>query len=272
MDILGPTALMPVMSSEVADAAPEANGVPQGDGAPKAEAATPARDTAPQPGVERLGCYVLGPIIGSGAFGVVKLAQHEHKGHRVAVKIVSKSKLQGADMEQKIMREISILKLLRHRHVIRLHDVIDTPNEIVLVMEYAAGGELFDFIVKNWPLPESRVRSFFQQLVAAVEQIHFFRVVHRDLKPENLLVDAEENLKIADFGLSSMTSDGDFLRTSCGSPNYAAPEVTAGRLYAGPEVDIWGCGVILYTMLCGRLPFDDKNLSVSLLPPPPPPP
>uniref|UniRef100_A0A7S1HV98 Protein kinase domain-containing protein n=1 Tax=Eutreptiella gymnastica TaxID=73025 RepID=A0A7S1HV98_9EUGL len=259
---------MPVEPLEVTDAAPEANGMPEANEAPKgdtgtgSEAAAPAGNIAPEPEVQRLGCYVLGPVIGTGAFGTVKLAQHEHKGHQVAVKIVNKSKLQGADMEQKIMREISILKLLRHRHVIRLHDVVDTPKDIVLVMEYAAGGELFDFIVKNWPLPEARVRSFFQQLVAAVEQIHFFRVVHRDLKPENLLVDADENLKIADFGLSSMTNDGDFLRTSCGSPNYAAPEVTAGRLYAGPEVDIWGCGVILYTMLCGRLPFDDKNLSV----------
>uniref|UniRef100_A0A7S1IWQ6 Protein kinase domain-containing protein n=1 Tax=Eutreptiella gymnastica TaxID=73025 RepID=A0A7S1IWQ6_9EUGL len=165
-------------------------------------------------------------------------------------------------MDQKISREIKILKLLRHPHVIRLYEVVETDTDIILVMEYVKGGELFQYIINNWPLSHNVVRKFFQQLICAVEHIHYFRVVHRDLKPENVLVDQDGNVKLADFGLSNIMSDGDFLRTSCGSPNYAAPEVVAGRLYAGPEVDIWGLGVILYAMLCGRLPFDDENLAV----------
>lgn len=125
-----------------------------------------------------------------------------------------------------------------------------------MVLEYA-GGELFDYIVKNGKMAESKARRFFQQIVCAVEYCHRHKIVHRDLKPENLLLDNELNVKIADFGLSNVLTDGNFLKTSCGSPNYAAPEVIGGKLYAGPEVDVWSCGVILYVLLCGRLPFDD---------------
>lgn len=125
-----------------------------------------------------------------------------------------------------------------------------------MVLEYA-GGELFDYLVKNGKMPEDKARRFFQQIVCAVEYCHRHKIVHRDLKPENLLLDAELNVKIADFGLSNIMTDGNFLKTSCGSPNYAAPEVISGKLYAGPEVDVWSCGVILYVLLVGRLPFDD---------------
>lgn len=212
--------------------------------------------------VVRLGHYVFGRTLGQGTFGKVKLAEHEMTGHQVAVKIINKDKLVAQNMDKKISREIKILKLLRHTHVIRLYEVVDTPTDIILVMEYVKGGELFQYIIDHWPLGEETVRRFFQQLICAVEHIHYFRVVHRDLKPENVLVDDNTNIRLADFGLSNIMSDGDFLRTSCGSPNYAAPEVVAGRLYAGPEVDVWGVGVILYAMLCGRLPFDDENLAV----------
>ena len=148
-----------------------------------------------------------------------------------------------------------------------------------MVMEYVAGGELFDYIVKHgkvnklnfflnrsyyiifhWQLTEDKSRRFFQQIMSGVEYCHRHNVVHRDLKPENLLLDQNLNVKIADFGLSNMMTDGEFLRTSCGSPNYAAPEVISGKLYAGPEVDIWSCGVILYALLCGTLPFDDEHV------------
>lgn len=109
-------------------------------------------------------------------------------------------------------------------------------------------------------MAEPQARRFFQQIIAAVEYCHSHGIVHRDLKPENLLLDDQFNVKIADFGLSNVMRDGDFLKTSCGSPNYAAPEVISGKLYAGPEIDIWSCGVILYVMLCGRLPFDDDHI------------
>lgn len=134
-----------------------------------------------------------------------------------------------------------------------------THSEIVMVLEYA-GGELFDYIVQNGRLPEEKARKFFQQIVCAVEYCHRHKIVHRDLKPENLLLDENQNVKIADFGLSNIMTDGNFLKTSCGSPNYAAPEVISGKLYAGPEVDVWSCGVILYVLLVGRLPFDDEYI------------
>jgi len=136
------------------------------------------------------------------------------------------------------------------------YTVITTPNEIIMVLEYA-GGELFEYLVKHGKMHEDKARRFFQQIVCAVEYCHRHKIVHRDLKPENLLLDKNLNVKIADFGLSNIMTDGNFLKTSCGSPNYAAPEVISGKLYAGPEVDVWSCGIILYVLLCGRLPFDD---------------
>ncbi|XP_075345039.1 5'-AMP-activated protein kinase catalytic subunit alpha-1 [Mycteria americana] len=140
------------------------------------------------------------------------------------------------------------------------YQVISTPTDIFMVMEYVSGGELFDYICKNGRLDEKESRRLFQQILSGVDYCHRHMVVHRDLKPENVLLDAHVNAKIADFGLSNMMSDGEFLRTSCGSPNYAAPEVISGRLYAGPEVDIWSSGVILYALLCGTLPFDDDHV------------
>ncbi len=128
-----------------------------------------------------------------------------------------------------------------------------------MVLEYA-GGELFDYIVQHGKMQEDKARRFFQQIICAVEYCHRHKIVHRDLKPENLLLDNDLNVKIADFGLSNIMTDGNFLKTSCGSPNYAAPEVINGKLYAGPEVDVWSCGVILYVLLVGRLPFDDEHI------------
>lgn len=139
------------------------------------------------------------------------------------------------------------------------YTVIKTNTEIIMVLEYA-GGELFDHIVQHGRMSESEARRFFQQMLCAVEYCHRHKIVHRDLKPENLLLDEHLNVKIADFGLSNIMTDGNFLKTSCGSPNYAAPEVIGGKLYAGPEVDVWSCGVILYVLLVGRLPFDDEHI------------
>jgi 5'-AMP-activated protein kinase, catalytic alpha subunit len=176
------------------------------------------------------------------------------------VKILNKAKIKQLGMEEKVQREINILHLCTHPHIIRLYEVIDTPTDIFLVNEYVSGGELFDYIVSKGRLSADEARNFFHQIVSGVEYCHFQKIVHRDLKPENLLLDANLNIKIADFGLSNLMRDGDFLRTSCGSPNYAAPEVISGHLYAGPEVDVWSCGVILYALLCGSLPFDDESI------------
>jgi 5'-AMP-activated protein kinase catalytic alpha subunit len=212
-----------------------------------------------QPPVQ-IGQYVLGKNLGIGAFGKVKLATHAITGHKVAVKILNKAKIKQLGMEEKVQREINILHLCTHPHIIRLYEVIDTPTDIFLVNEYVSGGELFDYIVSKGRLSADEARNFFHQIVSGVEYCHFQKIVHRDLKPENLLLDANLNIKIADFGLSNLMRDGDFLRTSCGSPNYAAPEVISGHLYAGPEVDVWSCGVILYALLCGSLPFDDESI------------
>ncbi|KAK6123052.1 hypothetical protein DH2020_043204 [Rehmannia glutinosa] len=204
--------------------------------------------------------YRLGKTLGHGSFGKVKIAEHIRTGHKVAIKILNRRRMKSPDMEEKVRREIKICRLFVHPHVIRLYEVIETPADIYVVMEYVPRGELFDYIVEKGRLQEDEARHFFQQIVAGVEYCHRNMVVHRDLKPENLLLDLKGNVKVADFGLSNIMRDGHFLRTSCGSPNYAAPEVVSGKLYAGPEVDIWSCGVILYALLCGALPFDDENI------------
>lgn len=208
---------------------------------------------------QRLEAYNIIRTLGEGSFGKVKLAVHKSTSQQVALKIIARKKLISRDMVGRVEREIEYLQLLRHPHIIKLYTVIKTPNEIIMVLEYA-GGELFDYIVSNGRLPEDQARRFFQQMICAVEYCHRHKVVHRDLKPENLLLDENLNVKIADFGLSNIMTDGNFLKTSCGSPNYAAPEVISGKLYAGPEVDVWSCGVILYVLLIGRLPFDDDHI------------
>lgn len=208
----------------------------------------------------KIGNYVLKQTIGKGSFGKVKLAEHQLTKHAVAVKVLNRKKIRSLNMDNKVRREISIMKLFSHPHVIHLYEVIGTERNIFMIMEYIPGGEMFDYIVKKGKLSEDEARRFFQQMVAGVEYCHKYKVVHRDLKPENLLLDEHRNIKIADFGLSNMMRDGDFLTTSCGSPNYAAPEVISGKLYAGPGVDVWSMGVILYALLCARLPFDDASL------------
>ncbi|XP_054809023.1 SNF1-related protein kinase catalytic subunit alpha KIN10-like isoform X4 [Prosopis cineraria] len=204
--------------------------------------------------------YKLGKTLGIGSFGKVKIAEHVLTGHKVAIKILNKRKIKNMEMEEKVRREIKILRLFMHPHIIRLYEVIETPADIYVVMEYVKSGELFDYIVEKGRLQEDEARNFFQQIISGVEYCHRNMVAHRDLKPENLLLDSKCNVKIADFGLSNVMVDGHFLKTSCGSPNYAAPEVISGKYYAGPEVDVWSCGVILYALLCGTLPFDDENI------------
>ncbi|OQE29892.1 hypothetical protein PENSTE_c002G03598 [Penicillium steckii] len=209
--------------------------------------------------MQRLDQYQTVKILGEGSFGKVKLAIHQPSGRQVALKIISRRKLLSRDMVGRVEREIQYLQLLRHPHIIKLYTVIATKTDIVMVLEYAER-ELFDYLVRKGKCNDDEARKFFQQIICAVEYCHRHKIVHRDLKPENLLIDSQKNVKIADFGLSNIMTDGNFLKTSCGSPNYAAPEVISGKLYAGPEVDVWSCGVILYVLLVGRLPFDDDYI------------
>ncbi|KAF7145340.1 hypothetical protein RHSIM_Rhsim04G0117100 [Rhododendron simsii] len=203
--------------------------------------------------------YKLGRTLGIGAFGKVKLAIHILTEIKVAIKILKRKSINDSDAE-KVRREINNLRLCSHPHIVRLYEVIESRSKIYVVMEYMNSGELFDYITERGRLKEDKARHFFQQIISGVECCHHHMVVHRDLKPENLLLDSKHNVKIADFGLSNIMRDGHFLKTSCGSLNYAAPEVISNKLYAGPEVDVWSCGVILYALMCGRLPFDDDNL------------
>lgn len=222
---------------------------------------TVAMDASSREGAERfLQNYNFGKTLGIGSFGKVKIAEHILTGHKVAIKVLNRRKIKSMDMEEKVRREIKILRLFMHPHIIRLYEVIETHTDIYVVMEYVKSGELFDYIVEKGRLQEAEARRFFQQIISGVEYCHRNMIVHRDLKPENLLLDSKLNIKIVDFGLSNIMRDGHFLKTSCGSPNYAAPEVISGKLYAGPEVDVWSCGVILYALLCGTLPFDDENI------------
>ncbi|KAL3476839.1 kinase-like domain-containing protein [Aspergillus californicus] len=209
--------------------------------------------------MQRLDQYHTVKVLGEGSFGKVKLAIHQPSGRQVALKIISRRKLLSRDMIGRVEREIQYLQLLRHPHIIKLYTVISTKTDIIMVLEYAER-ELFDYLVKRGRCNDAEARKFFQQIICAVEYCHRHKIVHRDLKPENLLIDRDKNVKIADFGLSNIMTDGNFLKTSCGSPNYAAPEVISGKLYAGPEVDVWSCGVILYVLLVGRLPFDDDYI------------
>jgi 5'-AMP-activated protein kinase, catalytic alpha subunit len=158
-----------------------------------------------------------------------------------------------------VSREIEILKMIRHPYIIQLFEIIETPKQLFLIMEYVSGGELFDFIVKKQKLTEQESCKYFQQIICGVEYLHELGIVHRDLKPENLLLDYQNNLKLVDFGLSNTYKQGETLKTACGSPCYAAPEMIEGKSYLGSRVDIWSTGVILFAMVAGYLPFEDKD-------------
>jgi len=217
--------------------------------------------TQPEERTRTIGHYALSKTIGEGTFGKVKLSTHTLTGEKVAVKILEKDKITDVNDVERVAREIHILKLIRHPNIIQLYEIIETPKQLYLVMEYCNGGELFEYIVANNRIKEKEACRFFQQIISGVEYIHKLGVVHRDLKPENLLLDYNMNIKIVDFGLSNTYKEGQTLKTACGSPCYAAPEMIAGKRYNGLQVDIWSCGVILFAMLCGYLPFEDANTS-----------
>jgi len=206
-----------------------------------------------------VGPYRMDKTLGKGQTGLVKLGVHCVAGKKVAIKIINREKLSESVL-QKVEREIAIMKLIEHPHVLGLYDVYENKKYLYLVLEHVSGGELFDYLVKKGRLTPKEARRFFRQIISALDFCHSHSICHRDLKPENLLLDDKNNIKIADFGMASLQPDGSMLETSCGSPHYACPEVIRGEKYDGRRADVWSCGVILYALLVGALPFDDDNL------------
>ncbi|GLD99787.1 hypothetical protein PINS_up008515 [Pythium insidiosum] len=224
----------------------------------RANSGTPAQG-------EIVGEYVLGETIGKGTFGKVKVGLHLVTGEKVAVKILEKRRIvEPADVER-VAREIKILKRNRHVNVVQLYEVIDAPERIFLIMEHADSGEMFEYIVARHRIREPEAVQLFQQIVDGLDYLHANEVTHRDLKPENLLLQASAAtptgllVKIVDFGLSNTHDGGRLLRTACGSPCYAAPEMIQGKLYSGPLADLWSLGVVLFAMVCGYLPFEGQQ-------------
>lgn len=211
------------------------------------------------------GKYEFGKLLGCGAFAKVYHARNTENGQSVAVKVINKKKITATGLAGHVKREISIMSKLRHPNIVRLHEVLATKTKIYFVMEFAKGGELFAKIANKGRFSEDLSRRLFQQLISAVGYCHSHGVFHRDLKPENLLLDDKGNLKVSDFGLSAVKEqvriDG-MLHTLCGTPAYVAPEILAKRGYDGAKVDIWSCGIILFVLVAGYLPFNDPNLMV----------
>ncbi|XP_075988760.1 BRSK family serine/threonine-protein kinase sugar-free frosting isoform X2 [Anticarsia gemmatalis] len=206
-----------------------------------------------------VGPFRLEKTLGKGQTGLVKLGVHCVTGKKVAIKIINREKLSESVL-MKVEREIAIMKLIEHPHVLGLSDVYENKKYLYLVLEHVSGGELFDYLVKKGRLTPKEARRFFRQIISALDFCHSHSICHRDLKPENLLLDERNNIKIADFGMASLQPAGSLLETSCGSPHYACPEVIRGEKYDGRRADVWSCGVILYALLVGALPFDDDNL------------
>ncbi|CAN9497637.1 unnamed protein product [Ophioblennius macclurei] len=221
-----------------------------------------SRGAQPSPAPGRplqVGFYEIIRTLGKGNFAVVKLAKHKVTKTQVAIKIIDKTRLNPSNLE-KIYREVQIMKLLNHPHIIKLYQVMETKDMLYIVTEYAKNGEMFDHLTSNGRMSEDEARKKFWQILTAVDYCHRHHIVHRDLKTENLLLDANMNIKLADFGFGNFYNAGDPLSTWCGSPPYAAPEVFEGKEYEGPQLDIWSLGVVLYVLVCGSLPFDGPSL------------
>lgn len=211
-----------------------------------------------------LGRYEVGKLLGHGTFAKVYHARNIKTNDSVAIKVIDKEKILKGGLIAHIKREISILRRVRHPNIVQLFEVMATKAKIYFVMEYVRGGELFNKVAKG-RLKEEVARKYFQQLISAVAFCHARGVFHRDLKPENLLLDENGNLKVSDFGLSAVSDqirqDGLF-HTFCGTPAYVAPEVLARKGYDAAKVDIWSCGVILFVLMAGYLPFHDQNVMI----------
>ena len=204
--------------------------------------------------------YEIKETIGKGTFSVVKLGINKITKEKVAIKILKKKKMQKSKDKSRLEREISILKRLNHINVIKIYKITEELENYYIVMEYCENGELFNYIVAHQRLSEEETSYFFYQLINGLDYIHHKNIVHRDLKPENLLLSKDNILKIVDFGLSNYYYlDGKLLSTPCGSPCYASPEMVCGNRYNGFRIDIWSCGIIIFAMICGYLPFEDPD-------------
>ncbi|KAK3004489.1 hypothetical protein RJ639_018752 [Escallonia herrerae] len=206
--------------------------------------------------------YDFGRLLGQGNFAKVYYGRNLKSGQSVAIKVIDKEKILKVGLINQTKREISVMSLVKHPNILQLYEVMATKSKIYFVLEYAKGGELFNKVAKG-RLKEDIARKYFQQLISAVDFCHGRGVYHRDLKPENLLLDENGDIKVSDFGLSALAEckrqDG-LLHTTCGTPAYVAPEVISRRGYDGAKADIWSCGVILFVLLAGHLPFHDSNL------------
>ena len=212
---------------------------------------------------KKIGNYILSATLGSGTFSKVKLGYHTITRQKVAVKILDKTKIKDENDVEIMCREIHILKILRHPNIIQLYEILNIDRYIYIVMEYVEGKDLFEYIYSQNYLSEIKASYFFRQLISALEYIHTYGIVHRDIKPENILLDKnKKNMKLVDFGLSNAYMHGNLLTTACGSPCYASPEMVSGKAYDGFYSDLWSCGVVLYCMLSGKLPFDEEDIQV----------
>ncbi|KAM3932931.1 NUAK family SNF1-like kinase 2 [Leptodactylus fuscus] len=202
--------------------------------------------------------YEFLETLGKGTYGTVKRAR-DKQGKEVAIKSIRKDRIKHEQDMLHIRRETEIMSSLCHPHIISIYEVFENSSKIVIVMEYASQGDLYDYISERQRLSEQEARRFFRQIVSAVQYCHANGIVHRDLKLENILLDENKNVKIADFGLSNIYHSDSFLQTYCGSPLYASPEIVNGRPYIGPEVDSWSLGVLLYILVHGCMPFDGQD-------------
>ena len=211
-------------------------------------------------GQQVVGDYVITGQLGIGTTGKVQLAEHTVTKQKVAIKVINKNKfLQKSELEAKIRREIALMRLFDHPHILKLVEVCESQRRLYIVLEYAANGELFDYLIRKRSLAVEEAMSFFRQIVYGLDFLHRHAICHRDLKPENILLDEYDRIKIADFGFARWMR-ANVADTSCGSPHYAAPEVIRGVVYDGRAADVWSCGVILYALLAGHLPFDDPSI------------
>ena len=204
-----------------------------------------------------IGDYIVKKTLGKGTFSKVKLGIHKVTNQKVAIKILEKSKILEKDDLERIIREMDIIRQLKHPNIAKVYEMCESDDFFFIMMEYCSGGELFNYIVKNQRLSEEETSFFFYQIINGLEYIHSKNIAHRDLKPENLLLDENNIIKIIDFGLSNYFNEKK-LSTPCGGPCYASPEMISGKKYDGFLIDIWALGITLFAMMCGYLPFEDE--------------